>query len=441
MTSSAPESAPDGPAARQWDAADPLRRWRDEFLIPTRPDGTPVIYFAGNSLGLQPKSVRASVEQELDDWARLGVEGHFHARNPWFPYHENFRDAGARLVGAGPHEVVYMNGLTVNLHLMMVSFYRPSATRYRILIEDAAFPSDNYAVRTQLAWRGLDAETGLLVARPRPGEHALRTEDLLELLERQGPSIALVLLPGVHYYTGQALDLPAITAAARRQGCIVGLDLAHAAGNLPLHLHDWGVDFACWCTYKYLNCGPGAVAGCFIHERHAQDTTLPRFGGWWGNDPATRFRMHLEPDFKPVASADAWQLSNPPILTMAAMRASLAIFDQVGMPALRERSLRLTGYLLDLLEPLGRSGRIEVITPRPPEARGCQVSLLVHDRPRELLGKLSASGVVCDYREPNVIRVAPTPLYNTFHEAWRFAEILRGHVDAAPAGGGGRPHA
>lgn len=414
-------------SARGLDASDPLRAFRDRFFIPPGHDGSPQIYLCGNSLGLQPKATRDAVLAELDDWARLGVEGHFHGRHPWYPYHEFVRETGARLVGALPHEVVFMNSLTVNLHLMMVTFYRPTRERYRILIEDAAFPSDTYAVRTQIRCHGFDPADALVVARPRAGESALRTEDVEALLEREGARIALVMLSGVNYFTGQVFDMQRIAAAARRQGCRVGFDLAHAAGNVELRLHDWNVDFAAWCTYKYLNSGPGAVAGCFVHERHAKDTALPRFGGWWGNAPATRFRMHLEPEFVPVASADAWQLSNPPILALAPVRVSLGIFDEAGMAALREKSCRLTAYLQLLLDQLP-SRRYTTITPREPAARGAQVSLLAHERPRELHQALIAADVVCDFREPNVIRVAPVPLYNTFMDVWRFVQVLAKHV-------------
>lgn len=414
---------PDEAFARELDAADPLAGFRDRFHLPRRSTGEPVIYFCGNSLGLQPRAARDMVQQELDDWAALAVDAHFHARNPWYPYHELLREPGARLVGARPHEVVFMNGLTVNLHLLMVSLYRPTPERHRILIEDAAFPSDTYAVRTQLRYHGFDPERGLVVVRPRPGEYAIRTEDIESTLAREGRSIALVLMSGVNYFTGQVFDMPRITAAAHAHGCTVGFDLAHAAGNIELTLHEWDVDFAAWCTYKYLNSGPGAVAGAFLHERHARDTNLPRFGGWWGNDPKTRFRMHLEPEFRPVASADAWQLSNPPILAMAPLVPSLALFDEAGIPALRAKSRRLTGYLLALLDAMP-SERYEVITPRDEEARGCQLSIRVRKSPRALFDELEAAGVVCDFREPDVIRVAPVPLYNTYHEVWAFARIL-----------------
>lgn len=415
---------PDKAFAQATDANDPLQSYRNQFLIPKRPDGEDLIYFAGNSLGLQPKGVRAIVEQELDDWASLAVEAHFHAARPWLSYHEQFRESGARLVGARPGEVVMMNALTVNLHLMMVSFYRPTRERFKIVMEDAAFGSDTYAVKTQLAHHGIDPADALIVVRPREGEHTLRTEDIEAVLAREGHRTALVLLGGVNYYTGQVFDMGRIAEAGRRQECTVGLDLAHAAGNVELRLHDWNVDFAVWCSYKYLNAGPGAVAGCFVHQRHAERRDLPRFAGWWGNDPKTRFRMHLEPEFVAQSGAEGWQVSNPPILSMAPLAASLRLFDEVGMAALRAKSERLTGYLRFLLDRLG--GDFEVITPREPAAAGCQLSIRVRDRARERFEALQSAGVACDYREPNVIRAAPTPFYNTFVDVWRFANLLKG---------------
>ena len=415
---------PEESFARRLDEEDPLRGYRDRFHVPTGPNARPVLYLCGNSLGLQPKGVQSLLEQELEDWARLAVGAHFKGATPWYSYHEVFRDVGARLVGARPGEVVMMNGLTANLHLMMVSFYRPTAERHKILIEDSAFPSDNYAVRSQIRFHGYDPGEALLIARPRAGEQCIRTEDVEALVEQRGAEIALVMFAGVNYFTGQAFDMRRITAAARRRGCRVGFDLAHAAGNLVLQLHDWQIDFAVWCSYKYFNAGPGAVAGCFVHENHGSEATLPRFAGWWGNDPETRFRMHLEPEFIPRQGADGWQLSNPPILAMAPLRASLALFDEVGMVALRTKSVLLTGYLQYLLDRLPR-GRFEVITPRDPEARGCQLSIRVlDDRPERLSAALEDAGVVCDFREPDVIRAAPVPLYNTFHEVWRFVQVL-----------------
>jgi kynureninase len=363
------------------------------------------------------------VEQELDDWAQLGVEGHFRGQTPWYSYHETLRDAGARLVGGLPHEVVFMNSLTVNLHLMLATFYRPSPSRPCIVIDEPAFPSDLYAVQSQLRHHGLDPREHVLTVRPRDGEHLIRMEDVEELLERRGKEIAVVIWNGVNFLTGQFFDLPRLTSAAQRQGCVVGLDLAHAAGNVSLSLHDWGVDFAVWCSYKYLNGGPGAVGGCFVHDKHGSNLDLPRLAGWWGNDPATRFRMQLQPEFMPKEGADGWQVSNPPIFSMAPLRASLALFDAAGMTALRLKSQSLTAYLLYLLDRMPAE-RFEVVTPRDPEQRGAQISLLIHDRPRDLVEALAEAGVVCDFREPNVVRVAAAPLYNTYQEVWTFANVL-----------------
>jgi kynureninase len=414
--------------ARQLDAEDALRRFRDGFHIPAGPDGQAAVYLCGNSLGLQPRRVSGLIAQELDDWASQAVEAHFSGRTPWYSYHEIFRDSGARLVGARPGEVVMMNSLTTNLHLMMISFYRPTARRSKILIEHPAFPSDLYAVKSQIRFHGFDPAEALLTVRPREGEELLRTDDILEHIATRAGEIALVLLAGVNFHTGQFLDLAPIAQAARRADCTLGLDLAHAAGNVPLALHDWDVDFAVWCSYKYLNCGPGAVAGCFVHSRHHDRPDLPRLCGWWGHDPATRFRMHLEPEFVPRGGAESWQLSNPPILAMVPLRASLDLFDQAGMRALRGKSELLTGYLHHLLD--GLAPRVRVVTPRDPAARGCQLSLVVGRNPAGCFEALRAAGVVCDVRPPDVIRVAPVPLYNTFEDVWRFAQVL----DRATAG-------
>jgi kynureninase len=335
-----PFSTDEGYALRL-DREDPLAACRDRFHIPPRPDGSPVIYFCGNSLGLQPKAAADRLGEDLEAWARLAVDAHFKAPAPWYSYHEQFRESGARLVGARPGEVVMMNGLTVNLHLMMATFYRPTGERHAVLIEEGAFPSDHYAVTSQIRHHGFDPAVSLLLARPATGEATLSVDAIEELLEARGRDIALVMLPGVQYLTGQVLDIGRIAAAARRQGCRVGIDLAHAAGNVLLALHDSEIDFAVWCSYKYLNAGPGAVAGCFVHERHGRDASLPRLAGWWGNDPATRFEMRRE--FVPQGGAGGWQIGNPPILAMAPLRASLDIFDEVGMDALRARSIRLTG--------------------------------------------------------------------------------------------------
>ena len=419
--------SPNEEFARGLDAADPLRHLRERFHLPTGTDGQPLIYFVGNSLGLMPKSARARVERELEDWAELAVDGHLEARTPWYSYHETVREGAARLVGAQANEVVCMNSLTVNLHLMMATFYRPTKARCKILMEDPAFPSDTYAIKSQIAHHGFDPHDGLVLVRPREGEFTVRSEDIAAALEEHGEQIALVLFAGVNFFTGQLFDLKAITSQAQKRGCVVGIDLAHAVGNVPLALHDWNVDFAVWCSYKYLNSGPGAVAGAFVHDRHATNRELPRFAGWWGNDPATRFRMQLEPEFIPVPSADSWAVSNPPIFSLAPLRASFALFDEAGgMEALRAKSIQLTGYLEFLLDLKSDAveRRFTVITPRAHEERGCQLSILVHRSPKELFAKLEAAGVKCDFREPNVIRAAPTPLYNTFHEVWRFARLL-----------------
>ena len=413
--------------ALQLDAEDSLADFRSRFHIPVNRESKPAIYFVGNSLGLMPRATRGAIEQELDDWAALGVDAHLDGRTPWYSYHETVRDGAAQLVGARPAEVVCMNSLTVNLHLMMASFYRPTRSRFKVLMEDPAFPSDTYAVKSQIIHHGLDPKDALVLARARENEFTIPREEIEAILEEQGEQIALVLLAGVNFFTGQFFDIEHITAVAHARGCRVGIDLAHAAGNMPLRLHDWGVDFAVWCSYKYLNSGPGAVAGAFVHEDHATNPDVPRLAGWWGNDPETRFQMHLLPDFVPVRSADSWAVSNPPIFSMAPLRTSFAIFDEAGgIESLRTKSRLLTGYLEFLLDRIG-SSRFTVITPRNPEERGCQLSILAHEHPKELFARLDAAGVKCDFREPNVIRVAPTPLYNTFHEVWRFADILSEH--------------
>jgi kynureninase len=430
--------------ARALDAADPLADQRARFKIPPSPahdDGRASIYLCGNSLGVQPAALRDEMLREFDDWARLGVEGHFDAAVPWYRYHEVLRGPAARLVGAREHEVVIMNSLTVNLHLLMLSFYRPTDERPAILIDGPCFPSDVYAAKSQLRLHGRDPEADLVWIRPREGEHTVRAEDFEALLEREGHRIATVLLGGVNYLTGQLHDMERLAKAAHAQGCLFGVDLAHAAGNAPLQLHDWGVDFAAWCSYKYLNSGAGAVAGAFVHEKHlglggedafARFQALPRCEGWWGNDPDTRFVM--SEDFVPIKSADAWQLSNPPVYALAPTRVAYAIHDEVGMPALRAKSERLTAYLLAQIDRIG-SAAFEVVTPREPAARGCQLSILVHEQPKELFKALQAAGVICDFREPNVVRVAPTPLYNTFHDCWAFAQVL---AEAAKDHGSGQ---
>ena len=413
--------------ARQLDCEDPLRDFREKFSLPLGKDGKPVIYFAGNSLGLMPKSARAIVDEELDNWAKFGVDAHHAAATPWYSYHEALRVPTARVVGANPAEVICMNSLTVNLHLMMATFYRPTKSRFKILMEEPAFPSDTYAIKTQIVQHGLDPKDALLLARPRKGEFNVRTEDVLDLIDKQAGQLAVVMMGAVNFFTGQLLDIQKITAAARKEEIVAGFDLAHAAGNVAVSLHDWNVDFAVWCSYKYLNAGPGAVGGAFVHERHATNTKLPRLAGWFGNDPNTRFKLHLEPEFVPVPSADGWQISNPSIFAMAPLRASLSLFQEAGgMEPLRAKSKKLTGYLEFLIEQIS-SKKISIITPSDPNARGAQLSIQVHDHPKELHEEVIAAGVKCDFREPNVIRVAPTPLYNSFYEVWRFAQILSRH--------------
>lgn len=406
--------------AQELDHRDELSSFRSQFLIPMH-QGKPVIYLCGNSLGLQPVNTRAYVLEELDDWARFGVEGHFHARHPWMPYHEFLTPALAKITGAKETEVVAMNALSVNLHLMMVSFYRPTPQRYKILIEGGAFPSDEYAVQSQAAFHGYRPEDAILRLTAADGAAVVPTEEILKFIHTHGHEIALILLGGVNYYSGQLFDLEAITAAGRAKGCVVGFDLAHVVGNVPLRLHDWGVDFAAWCSYKYLNSSPGGVAGVFIHERHHQGD-LPRFAGWWGQDKDTRFRM--EPEFTPIPTVEGWQLSNAPVLGMAAQRASLELFEQAGMDRLRAKSLKLTAYLEFLLEEVLLTGKISLITPRDPEQRGCQLSLRTHGNGRKMFQYLSDHGVICDWREPDVIRIAPVPLYNTFEDVYRFSELL-----------------
>jgi len=412
------------------DAVDPLPARRADFHVPPATAGryAEVAYMAGNSLGLQPRATRAVLDQELADWARLGVEGHLEAERPWKPYHEFVRDGAARLVGALPVETVVMNSLTVNLHLMLTSFYRPTRERFAILVEDSTFPSDSYAAQSQARLHGFDSAEAVIRLRPRPGEDCLRTDDVVDVLRTRGHTIATTMLGGVNYLTGELMDIPAITAAAHDAGVIAGWDLAHAAGNVPLQLHEWGVDWAAWCHYKYVNAGPGGPGGAFVHERHASDASLPRLAGWWGNDPATRFRM--EPAFVPRPGAVGWQVSTPPVLAFAPLRASLELFDAAGMPALRERSLRLTGYLETLLDVIVAERRAQVLTPRDPARRGCQLSLSVPDA-RTLAQRLRAEhGVICDVREPDVIRLAPTPLYSSYHDCWRAATALRNLLPA-----------
>jgi kynureninase len=400
------------------DAKDELSNYRNEFHIPLQKNGEEHIYMCGNSLGLQPKRAKEYLNQELEDWATFGVEGHFHAKNPWMPYHEFLTESYAKIVGAKPTEVVAMNTLTVNLHLMMVSFYRPTENRHKIIIEGDAFPSDIYAVESQIKHHGLSVETSLIKLRPRDGESAIRTEDIATIIEREGDEIALIMLGGVNYYTGQVFDFEKITKLAHAKGINVGFDLAHAAGNIKLELHKWDVDFAVWCSYKYLNSGPGSVAAAFVHEKH-HNTNLNRFAGWWGHKKEDRFKM---PDnFVPMTTAEGWQLSNPPILSLAAIRASLSIFDEAGMDKLVRKSKQLTDYLLFLLDSI-ETDRIDIITPKE---RGCQISIRVKKGNKELFDKITEKGVIADWRDPDVIRVAPVPLYNSFSDVFNFYNILK----------------
>ncbi len=400
------------------DARDPLRGYRERFLFPKTAAGD-CVYLCGHSLGLQPRTSAAYIEQELKDWAGLGVEGHFHATNPWMPYHRLLCEQTAELVGAKPIEVVVMNSLTVNLHLMMVSFYRPTAKRYKIVVERGAFPSDQYAMQSQLRFHGFDPASALIELTPLPGESFLREEEIERLIEREGDAIAVILLGGVNYATGQAFDMERITRWGHAQGCVVGFDLAHAAGNLQLKLHDWGPDFAVWCSYKYLNGGPGCIAGCFVHERHAHAWELPRFAGWWGHDEPSRFEMG--PDFRPMAGAEGWQLSNPSIVSCAVLRASMDIFHEAGMERLRAKSVSLTGYLEFLLSQKP-SSNFEIVTPREPGRRGAQISIRVPQNGRALCKRLIEEGIVGDWREPDTFRIAPVPLYNTYQDVFRFVE-------------------
>lgn len=411
--------------ARVQDEQDTLRHFRTQFLFPVH-EGKQVIYLTGNSLGLQPVTARAAIEQELHDWATYGVEGHFHAKHPWFHYHKFLTEKAARVVGAKPLEVVVMNNLTVNLHLMMVSFYRPSATRFKIIMEGGAFPSDQYAMESQARFHGLNPEDVIVELHPRKGEHTLRTEDILQAIEKHGKELALVMMGGVNYYTGQAYDMQAITHAAHATGAYAGFDLAHAAGNLHLQLHDWDVDFAVWCSYKYLNSGPGGTSGVFVHERHAGNKDLIRFAGWWGHQEDERFQM--KKGFIPMKGAEGWQLSNAQVLPMAVHKASLDIFDEAGMEHLRAKSVKLTGYLEFVIDEVNAGltdeQQLKSITPRDANQRGAQLSIVAGAKGRELFSYLSKNGVVADWREPDVIRMAPVPLYNSFEDIYRLGELL-----------------
>ena len=405
------------------DNQDSLKAYREKFFFPET-QAQHCIYLVGNSLGLQPKNVSDYINIELEDWAKYGVEGHFEARHPWFSYHELLMDKGAKIVGARNGEVVHMNGLTTNIHLLMVSFYRPTEKRYKILCEGKAFPSDQYALESQVKFHGFQPGDAIIELFPREGEHTLREEDIETAIEKYKDELALVFIGGVNYYTGQLFDMERITSIAHKAGITVGFDLAHAAGNVPLKLHDWDVDFAAWCSYKYLNSGPGSVSGIFVHEKHADNKNLLRFAGWWGHNKEKRFKM--EPGFNPIRGAEGWQLSNAPVFAMAPHLASLEIFDAVGMEKLREKSLKLTGFLERLVKDVAvaNDAKIEIITPADPDRRGCQLSLLTHGYGKEVFDYLQKNGVFADWREPNVIRIAPVPLYNSFKDCYHFAELL-----------------
>lgn len=407
--------------AKELDQLDPLKNYCEKFLIPKDKNGNNAIYLAGNSLGLQPKTIRSYVEQELKDWETFAVEGHTQAKNPWLPYHEFLTAQTARLVGAKPEEVVNMNSLTVNLHLLFVSFYRPTKTRHKILIEANSFPSDHYAVQSQINFHGFDIENSLLEMKPREGEDTIRTDDIEALIEKEGDSIALIWFAGVNYYTGQAFEIEKITKAGQKKGCVVGFDLAHATGNLVLNLHDWNVDFAVWCNYKYMNGGPGAIGGAYVNEKYLTSKNIPKFLGWWGHDKETRFLMDHK--YISIPTVESWQISNPPILQLASLKASLDIFDEVGMNALREKSEKLTGYMEYLINE-NSNNNIKIITPDNSSERGCQLSLRIKNNGKELYKKLLEVGVICDWREPDVIRAAPVPLYNTFEDVYNFTKII-----------------
>jgi len=410
--------------AKDMDLNDPLKQFRERFHIPQH-GGKNKIYFTGNSLGLQPKNAKEHILQELDDWATMGGEGHFEARRPWYPYHEILTTQLSKIIGCKPEEVVAMNSLTVNLHLLLVSFYRPTKQRFRIICEYKAFPSDQYAFESQVKFHGFDPADAIIEVKPRDGEHLIRHEDIISTIEKYGDSTAVVLLSGLNYYTGQVFDMPSIIKAAHKAGAYCGFDLAHAAGNIELRSHDWNMDFACWCTYKYLNAGPGSVGGIYIHEKHASNTELPRFAGWWGYDKQTRFKM--EKGFAPMPTAEGWQLSNAPVLSMAAHKAALDIFDEAGMEALLGKSKKLVSYLIYVLDEVNKNlpGKmIGIITPRDEKERGCQISMVIKRNGKQAYEYLMKNGVSAGWREPEVLRVAPVPLYNTFEEVWQFGQML-----------------
>ena len=415
--------------AKELDNKDPLKHYKDKFFMPSF-HKEKVTYFTGNSLGLQPKSTKSFIDQELNDWAKWGVEGHFHAERPWMPYHEFLTEKAAKIVGGKNNEVVVTHSLTTNLHLLMVSFYRPSKKRFKILCEKKAFPSDQYALQSQAKFHGFNPKEAIVEVGPREGEYLIREEDVFNKINELGDSLAMIMIGGVNYFTGQVFPMKEITKAGHAVGATVGFDLAHGAGNIPVSLHEWNVDFAAWCGYKYLNSGPGGSSGYFIHEKHVTNKDLIRFAGWWGHDKNDRFLM---PDqFNPIESAEAWQLSNAPVLSQAAHLASLEIFDQVGMEALREKSIQLTGYQEFIINDINERNphiKLEIITPKDPNKRGCQLSIVAHGQGKAMFEKISNKGVVADWREPNVIRIAPVPLYNSFEDAYNFGKIIEACIN------------
>ncbi len=411
--------------ARSMDERDPFSAYRKKFFFPQQEDGSEVLYFTGNSLGLQPKGAEEAVLEEMENWRKLAVDGHFSAKHPWFSYHEELSEPTGRLTGAKPEEVVVMNSLTVNLHLLMVSFYRPDQKRFKILCEDKAFPSDRYAIESQVRYHGFDPDTSIVTVAPRAGEHIIRTDDLLARINDTGEELALVLMGGVNFYTGQAFDMRAITEAAHQVGAYAGFDLAHAAGNLNMKLHEWEVDFAVWCSYKYLNSGPGSVGGAFVHEKYAGDPAIPRFAGWWGHQKDSRFR--LDNHFDPIPTAESWQLSNAPIFSMAVHRVALDIFDEARIGELSRKRDLLTGYLAFVINTIAErypNVGMEIITPSDQSQRGAQLSILMEGKAERVQEKLIEQGVSADLRKPDVLRLAPAPLYNSFQDVQRFGEVL-----------------